>query len=234
MPESEANHLAISLKEEIINHPDYNQQIIAEKMGKNRSYLSQKLNGTVPMAREDAKLILTQGMGFSNEEAEDKIAKWMISYNEQYLKRPHGGISKEDPISGYVKIPLLGDISCGNPMELQHMYDPSIEPESEELIRAEFIPNPEKTVAFLANGNSMEPDISRGSLILVEHSNAYQGPHMIHAFRFGNDYGLGRIVRGKDVYMIDKANKDWPKIPIDTDEFEICGFVQAIIYNAAE
>lgn len=200
---------------------------LAGKAEVHQGNLSQMLKGTRDLDDEKAEQLLVQGFNMRPSEARKLIAEWRI---EDYAKDAPELASKltdDEELAGYARIPILGDLACGDPTEIASMQDP--EPVDHALIGEEFVDgNLDRTFAFWAKGNSMAPEIKDGSLLVIEAGNEYRGPSVVYAFRFGNEYGLGRIVKSDDAFVISKANTDWPNIPINSD-FEICGFLKTTI-----
>lgn len=200
---------------------------LAEKIGVQHSWISNILSGKRNLTDEKAKDLLTKGLGYSAFDALGLIAKWRI---EEYadvsgINIPDNAIPMAE---NFEYIPLLAKVSCGDGIDMDSIMEGD-EYEALVPVPKEYIFDKKKTFAFTAVGDSMNPEILNDDTVIVEYTKELM-PSKIHLIKYGNEFMFGRIVQTAEGYEIDKANRSHPSIRIPSgNEFEICGFVRAVL-----
>ncbi|MEK1337697.1 helix-turn-helix domain-containing protein [Limosilactobacillus fermentum] len=127
-------------------------------------------------------------------------------------------LSKVNPVNRLTKIPLLGTIACGDPI----LADENISGYLSEP--TDFLPSG-KLFYLRAKGQSMEPTIKDGSLVLIRQQ-PYVEDGEIAAVLFTNDNEatLKRIKRAGEAVVLIPDNREYePIIASDSNPVRILG-----------
>lgn len=109
-------------------------------------------------------------------------------------------------------VPLLGNISCGEPILAEQNITDYIS------FPAELLPKGGKFYFLAASGDSMEPNIKDGSLVLIrKQSNVEDGEIAAIIFDDATEATLKRVNRQGKMMMLIADNASYP--PIIVDEF---------------
>ena len=147
-----------------------------------------------------------------------------------YLERAHGrarGIKISEPLPDLIKIPLLGYIAAGQPIE-------AIEDRAEMIIiPAVHVPTTASLFALKVQGDSMIDDgIFDGDTIIVRKQSTVENGETAVALINNNEVTLKKIYKEKDRIRLQPAN---PKLkPFYVKEIVIQGKVISTIRNIEE
>ena len=127
----------------------------------------------------------------------------------------------DNPID-MIKIPLYSSISAGCGDEFS---------EAEDFLNIPGIKKPEDCMAIRVNGDSMEPTIMNGTIIVIR-KDVEVPDNKIGAFIVNNHSYLKRIKRlDKDTILLESDNENTPHVLVNrkTDEFFVCGRVIMVL-----
>jgi DNA (cytosine-5)-methyltransferase 1 len=123
-----------------------------------------------------------------------------------------------------IKIPILGIISAGDPIEAIEFPDSSV-----AISKKEIAPN-QKYYALRVQGDSMiEDGIFDGDIVVIKKQSVAENGQTIVAIIDDNEATLKKIYREKDLFRLQPANQ--ALLPIYRKEVEIRGVVIKIIRN---
>lgn len=107
-----------------------------------------------------------------------------LEYWKTYTKGLAGGLSAEQPTAGYVQIPLY-DVRAGagrgSVIESERVVDSLAF--KEEWIRQELRASPSDLRLINVSGDSMEPDLRAGDIILIDHTDTRASREGIYVIR---------------------------------------------------
>lgn len=107
-------------------------------------------------------------------------------------------------------IPLLGSIACGEPILAENNISEYIS------FPAELLPKGGKFFFLSASGDSMEPNINNGSLVLIrKQSNVENGEIAAVIFDDATEATLKRVNRQGKMMMLIADNTNYPPIIVD-------------------
>ena len=130
-------------------------------------------------------------------------------------------ISKSEKL---IKIPLLGTIAAGQPIEAIEIPDAMI-----TISKSEIMPSA-KHYALRVQGNSMIDDgIYDGDIVVIRKQETADNGQTVVAIIDGNEATLKKLYREKNKFRLQPANPEL--FPIYRDEVEIRGIVVKIIRN---
>ena len=109
------------------------------------------------------------------------------------------------PVNKVVKIPVIGTIACGTPILAEQNIS------SYEYLPASLIPEDGKVFFLKCKGNSMEPTIKNGSLVLI-HQQPYVDDNEIAAVEINEEATLKRIKHLDGQILLMPDNKDYSPI----------------------
>ncbi|MGY0266767.1 LexA family protein [Limosilactobacillus fermentum] len=120
-------------------------------------------------------------------------------------------LSKVNPVNKLTKIPLLGTIACGDPI----LADENISGYLSEP--TDFLPSG-KLFYLRAKGQSMEPTIKDGSLVLIrQQSDVEDGEIAAILFVDDDEATLKRIKRAGPTVILMPDNRKYDPIVVDQD-----------------
>jgi repressor LexA len=126
----------------------------------------------------------------------------------------------ETEIGSPIRLPLLGQIAAGRPIEVLE--------DREELSLDEIVPHGEGHYLLRVRGKSMiEDHIDDGDLVVVERRETAQDGEIVVAIVDGDEATLKRIFREKDRIRLQPANSEMQ--PIYPERVEIRGIVRGVI-----
>ena len=109
------------------------------------------------------------------------------------------------PVNKVVKIPVIGTIACGTPILAEQNIS------SYEYLPASLIPEDGEVFFLKCKGNSMEPTIKNGSLVLI-HQQPYVDDNEIAAVEINEEATLKRIKHLDGQILLMPDNKDYSPI----------------------
>lgn len=116
-----------------------------------------------------------------------------------------------NPSPTFVKIPVIGKIACGDPVDCEE----NIEDYIYEL--AEGLPAG-KLYSLIADGNSMSPTIASGSKVVIKKQETVDdGQIAAVRFRETNEITLKRVRRQGNVMLLIPDNRDYETIIVTHD-----------------
>ena len=135
-------------------------------------------------------------------------------------------LSKVNPVNGLTKIPLLGTIACGDPI----LADENIAGYLSEP--TDFLPSG-KLFYLRAKGQSMDPTIKDGSLVLIrQQPNVEDGEIAAVLFTDDNEATLKRIKRAGPTVILMPDNREYePIIASDNNPVRILGKAVRVTTN---
>lgn len=120
-------------------------------------------------------------------------------------------LSKVNPVNGLTKIPLLGTIACGDPI----LADENIAGYLSEP--TDFLPSG-KLFYLRAKGQSMDPTIKDGSLVLIrQQPDVEDGEIAAILFVDDDEATLKRIKRAGSTVILMPDNRKYEPIVVDQD-----------------
>ncbi|HEY4498793.1 MAG TPA: transcriptional repressor LexA [Candidatus Paceibacterota bacterium] len=147
--------------------------------------------------------------------------------NKGYLTKRHGqarGIEARNSI-GMVKIPLLGYIAAGEPIE-------AIETKDTIAIPANRVPRTGNLFALTVQGDSMtEENINDGDTVLVKQQQTAENGQTVVALIDGDRVTVKKFYREKDKVRLQPANKSLDPIYVRGGDLTIQGIVYDVIKN---
>ncbi len=135
-------------------------------------------------------------------------------------------LSKVNPINGLTKIPLLGTIACGDPI----LADENIAGYLSEP--TDFLPSG-KLFYLRAKGQSMDPTIKDGSLVLIrQQPDVEDGEIAAVLFTDDNEATLKRIKRAGPTIILMPDNREYePIIASNNNPVRILGKAVRVTTN---
>ncbi len=135
-------------------------------------------------------------------------------------------ISKNKKLSELVKIPILGNIAAGEPIE-------AIEEKKTIGVQQSLLSKSGEHFALRVQGNSMiDEGIFDGSIVIIRKQPAVENGETAVALINGNEVTLKKIYREKDRFRLQPANPTME--PIFTRELTIQGKVISVLKNFEE
>lgn len=118
----------------------------------------------------------------------------------------------------YIDMPVVAAVSCGTPMEIE-----VAEPEDHILLDTNSLPGDfNNYFAFFASGDSMEPYISNGDVVVVKHHEDWQtADDRICVVRVNGEVTLKKVTvfsEGEEV-LLSPFNKEYSPLLINEDNF---------------
>lgn len=149
-----------------------------------------------------------------------------------YLGKAHGrarGIQIPDSISNLVKIPLLGTIAAGQPLEAIQVKEVIAVPKSK-------IPSSSEVYALRVAGNSMiDENIYDGDIVLVKQQETAENGQKVVALIDNHEATLKKFYQEQGRIILQPANKAFEPIIIRKDrDIKIQGIVIDVIQNEEE
>ena len=147
-----------------------------------------------------------------------------------YLERAHGrarGIKISDSLSGLIKIPLLGYIAAGQPIE-------AIENREMIAIPANRVPHTNSLFALTVQGDSMvEENIHDGDVIVVKQQNTARNGETVVALIDNEFATVKKFYRERRQIRLQPANDSFEPIIIKNhQDFRIQGIVTDVIKHS--
>lgn len=146
-----------------------------------------------------------------NAGAVQKLADY-FGVNKSDIDPRYGSVSHNlEPVTCTIKIPLLGTIACGDPILAQeNVAEYIVEP-------ANHLPSG-KLFYLRAKGQSMEPTIKDGSLVLIRvQPDVEDGEIAAVLFTDDNEATLKRIKRAGPTVILMPDNRKYEPIIVDQD-----------------
>lgn len=225
---------------------------IGKAMGHTRGHVHHMLTGVRSMSDEDARIILVNFLDYRKSEAEKIIAEYRMEETldkaekagvkpRELLRAVEEKLGELDSIiptswralrdsakkldlwprivGELVELPVLGSASCGAVCDgvvrqseaLEHIFLPR-----------DFVDEKKKCFVLLANGASMEPKIKAGDYVVVEIGNEIV-PNEVMLVGYHDDCVLGYLTKKGSNYILEKENKQFESIPINSPDFRIVG-----------
>lgn len=186
------NDEVISYLDELRQKRKMSVSELARKVGMSKSAISMYLNGKRQFPLNHAH----------------KFAKAVGTTTDDLLGIDLSGVTT---VTRLVKIPLLGAIACGDPILAEDNIDRYLsEP-------AEYLPTG-KLFYLQAKGESMEPTIKDGSLVLIrQQPDVEDGEIAAVLFTEDNEATLKRIKRAGQTVILMPDNRDFEAI-VATDD----------------
>lgn len=212
--------------------------VIPENMPKPLDSQQKKL---LELIKSDADIFHS----FTLREIGEKIgvgyAQWVLNKlkqleNRGYIRKDENGAYRVlmDPVEGVHFFPFIGFAQCGN------FKGATLD----EIEAQEKIPFPTKTLPLgsksdlgkffftKAKGNSMEPDVKDGDLLLVKHQKEATEKDKTLLLHNGTPK-IKYLKRKDEKYVLFSLNRDIDDFELsERDEIEIVGVVKLIISNA--
>lgn len=224
------NYLAKKIKN-LLELKGITHQSAAAELDWGTSTLTNLLNGNRELTEEKAEFVLVKVFDYKPSEAKDQVAQWVAedslhSLNDSSRAAMLQKFGQIQPLGGVVEVPVYGTASCGVPRNEQTLM------ENDDV---EKIPLPGGMVEgfgddiyiLRADGNSMEPVLSNGSYVVIKPAFEYQGATKTYLLVIDNECVIGNLAMVEGLYRISKANKEYPPIPVEGHEVQICGVVVA-------
>ncbi len=191
------------------------QKEVAQKARTPRAYISQIESGVRSPSERMAEDILMKGMGLTYSEAQRIISQWKL----QRMGLPQELESMAE--TGFVPIPILGSVPCGEPKAVHEDTDGYISlPKSK-------IPENHRLFAILAEGLSMVgEDIVPGDIIICDPDTQVEDGDMA-IVRMEKGFTLKRIHYEDGYAKLESANKGFK--PMETSRLQIVAKVIYII-----
>lgn len=146
--------------------------------------------------------------------------------NKGFLKRDENkerGLYLPEKRSPFVRLPLVGTIACGSPIEAIEEPDEYIEVKREEALRG-------TVYALRAKGNSMiKEGIFDGDILLIKKQDTAENGDTVVAIIDDNQATLKKYFQEKERIRLQPANPEFS--PIYRKEVEIRGKVIKVIRN---
>jgi len=191
------------------------QKQVAQKARTPRAYISQIESGVRSPSDRMAEDILMKGVGLTYPQAQRTISQWKL----QKMGLPQGFESMVE--TGFVPIPVLGSVPCGEPKAVcadTHGYISL--PKSR-------MPEGHRLFAVLAEGLSMVgEDIAPGDIIICDPDAQVKDGDMA-IVKVENGATLKRIRFGDGYASLESANKGFK--PMETSRLQIVAKVIYII-----
>ena len=187
---------------------DGSQQQFADRVKMNKASISQYVNGTSGPSNLTAAKI---GESFHVSPA------WVQGFN----------VPMNDPVppahEGWRRIPILGRIAAGIPLEAVRDIQGEVEISPEMQRRGDLF-------AFKISGDSMEPKISDGDVVIARQQEDAEDGQLVVALVNGNDACCKRIKKYKDGIALVSTNPAYPPMyfsqaEIDTVPVQVIGVV---------
>lgn len=161
-----------------------------------------------------------------NAGAVQKLADY-FGVNKSDIDPRYGPVSHDlEPVTCTIKIPLLGTIACGDPILAQeNVAEYIVEP-------ANHLPSG-KLFYLRAKGQSMEPTIKDGSLVLIRaQPRVEDGEIAAVLFTNDNEATLKRIKRAGEAVVLIPDNRQYePIIASDSNPVRILGKAVRVTTN---
>lgn len=191
------------------------QEELARRAGTPRAYISQIENGVRFPSEQTAGNILVKGIGLTHSQAQRIIKQWKLQKM---------GLPRElQPIAdmGFVAIPVLCSVPCGDPENIDEDADGYI-----SLPKAE-VPNDHRLFAVRAKGLSMvAEDILPGDIIICDRDAEVKSGDMA-IVEMESGFTLKRLYFRNGRVRLEPANKGFK--PIETSKLQIVGKVIYLI-----
>ena len=184
-----------------------------------------KKNGFSPTFEEIKKRFKLSALSTVHQHIEALVEKDFLIRNENSAR----GIELKKAFHNFVKIPLLGTIAAGQPIE-------TIEEKEIIAIPKNKLPKLGEFYALRVAGNSMiDENINDGDVVLVKQQNAAENGKRVVALIDNNEATLKKFYQEKGHIKLQPANKNIEPIIIKKDrEFAIQGIVLDVIKNEEE
>lgn len=142
-----------------------------------------------------------------------------VFLNNVFVKDTRIDISKKS-----IKLPLLGNsVTCGKPIGLVQ------EIEKEINLEQYVTQNPNDTFYARAQGNSMEPVIYDGDLLVIDGGKKAKTGDVVLA-QVDDSFSVKRLVKDNHQYKLQPENPRYQSIQFDTlSSITFCGVIVAII-----
>ena len=179
-------------------------------------------NGVAPTEREIAKHLKISGPTVH----EHLNALKQRGHLEKNPGRARGIRVIKSPSSGLVRIPLLGAIAAGKPIE-------AIQDKEMIAVPKNGVPNSSEVYALRVVGNSMvDEHINDGDIVLVKHQSSAENGQKIVALIDNQDVTLKKFYREKGRIRLQPANQALLPLFVEPDRLTIQGVVIDIIKTA--
>lgn len=139
------------------------------------------------------------------------------------------GLSELTGAANLIKVPLLGRIAAGAPIEVpEGAYDRDID--TVELSR-DFVPDDEDIYALKVQGTSMiDAFINDGDIVVMRHTNTANNGDMVAAWLTDQEETtLKRFYHEGDRVRLQPENQTMDPIYVDSDKVEVQGRVVTVI-----
>ncbi|RYZ77546.1 MAG: translesion error-prone DNA polymerase V autoproteolytic subunit [Proteobacteria bacterium] len=116
-----------------------------------------------------------------------------------------------------MRLPVLGYVSCGFPSPAQNYTEPTLD------LNEHLISKPSASFFVKAKGDSMEPEIKNGSLLIVDRSITAKNGDIILAVLNG-EFTIKRFTKKGDVVQLTAENPKYKPMMINADsDFQVWG-----------
>jgi len=164
--------------------------------------------------------------GFRSEpklEALQKICSALEISLDYFADIDRGNLIEIDR-TDFEYVPLVGQVSAGIPIE-------AIEQEEEPVaIPAPLLQGKGKCIALKVVGDSMEPRICDGDIVVVSESSCSSGDTVVVRIQPDNDATLKKFFRDNDLVTLVSDNKKYPPMLFSCDQFKGVEVVGKVIY----
>ncbi|MDP2638987.1 MAG: transcriptional repressor LexA [Candidatus Azambacteria bacterium] len=144
--------------------------------------------------------------------------------NKGYLEKDHGrarGIKMTDSSTGLVRIPLLGTIAAGQPIEAIEISETINIPKNE-------LGNPKNYYALKVAGDSMSDEgIFDGDIVVIKKQSVAENGQTVVAIIDDNEATLKKLYREKTRFRLEPRNQSL--LPFYRKEVEVRGVVVQVI-----
>lgn len=139
-----------------------------------------------------------------------KIAK-ALEVSTEYLSSESDMPSNLEEVKNMVRVPVLGTISCGDPILAEENID------SYKHMPADQVPSGE-VFTLITKGNSMEPTIPVGSEVLVRYQSEVENGEIAAVLVNGDtEATLKRVKKQKDYIILMPDNNNYDPIFVDKE-----------------
>jgi repressor LexA len=192
-------------------------------------------NGYPPTIREIGKAVNISSTSVVNYNL-DALQRSGHIYRDRTVSRGIrlvAGLAELTGASQLVKVPLLGRIAAGAPIDVpEGAYDS--ETDSVELSR-DFVPDDDNIYALKVQGTSMiDALINDGDIVVMRHTNTAKNGDMVAAWLTDQEETtLKRFFHEGDRVRLQPENQSMDPIYVDPDRVEVQGRVITVIRQLA-
>jgi len=188
-------------------------------------------NGYPPTIREIGKAVNISSTSVVNYNL-DALQRSGFIYRDRTVSRGIRlveGLTELTGARNLIKVPLLGRIAAGAPIEVpEGAYDSDID--TVELSR-DFVPDDEDIYALKVQGTSMiDAFINDGDIVVMRHTNTAHNGDMVAAWLTDREETtLKRFYQEGDRVRLQPENQAMAPIYVDSDKVEVQGRVVTVI-----